>query len=110
MLCLTWQIRKTKPIHGELPVLQPLPLTHFLDEKECFSQKQQRQPSLQTYLNNSFQLFTDTLMSKFQDLISKIAEKRPSRTKAKNLGKTLRKGSDRAGSEPFSESETQHKK
>ena len=26
-------------------------------------------------------------MSKFQDLISKIAEKRPSRTKAKNLGK-----------------------
>ena len=49
-------------------------------------------------------------MSKFQDLISKIAEKRPSRTKAKNLGKTLRKGRDRAGYEPFSESETQHKK
>ena len=68
---------------GDLSVLQPLPPTHFASEKASSSQKQQRQPDLQTCLNINFQLFTDTLMSKFEDLTSKIAEKLPSRAKAK---------------------------
>ena len=74
---------------GELPVLQPLPPTHFVNEKTCSSQKQQEQPDLQTCLNNSFQLFADTVMSKFENLTDKIVEKSPSRAKAK--GKRLRK-------------------
>ena len=92
---------------GELPVLQPLPPTHFVNEKTCSSQKQQEQPDLQACLNNSFQLFADTLMSKFENLTNKIVEKSPSRAKAK--GKRLRKGiqSDdgKASSEPSSDSE-----
>ena len=32
---------------GELPVLQPLPPTHFVNEKTCSSQTQQEQPDLQ---------------------------------------------------------------
>ena len=92
---------------GELPVLQPLPPTHFVNEKTCSSQKQQEQPDLQACLNNSFQLFADTLMSKFENLTNKIVEQSPSRAKAK--GKRLRKGrqSDdgKASSEPSSDSE-----
>ena len=75
---------------GDLPVLQPLPPTHFVKEKACSSQKQQEQPDLQTCSNNSFQLFADTLISKFENLTSKIVEKSPSRTKANR--KKLRKG------------------
>ena len=75
---------------GELPELQPLPPTHFVNEKTCSSQKQQEQPDLQTCLNNSFQLFVDTLMSKFENLTNKIVEKSPSRAKAKR--KRRRKG------------------
>ena len=62
---------------GDLPVLQPLPSTHFGDEKACSSQKQQEQSDLQTCLNNSFQLFVDTLMSKFENLTNQIVEKKP---------------------------------
>ena len=62
---------------GDLPVLQPLPSTHFGDEKACSSQKQQEQSDLQTCLNNSFQLFVDTLMSKFENLTNQIVEKSP---------------------------------
>ena len=41
--------------HSEdLPELQPLPITHFVNEKACSSQKQQEQPGLQKSLNNSF--------------------------------------------------------
>ena len=61
---------------GDLPVLQPLPPTHFGDEKAYSSQKQQ-EPDLQTCLNNSFQLFVDTLMSKFENLTNQIVEKSP---------------------------------
>ena len=33
--------------HSEdLPELQPLPITHFVNEKACSSQKQQEQPPL----------------------------------------------------------------
>ena len=53
---------------GDSPVLQPLLPSHFINEKACSSQKQQEQPDLQTCLNNSFQLFADTLMSKFENL------------------------------------------
>ena len=67
---------------GSLPVLQPLPPTHFVNEKVCSSPKQQEQTDLQTCLNNSSQLFSDTLTSKFEDLTSKIVEKGPSRSKA----------------------------
>ena len=92
---------------GELPVLQPLPPTHFVNEKTCSSQKQQEQPDLQACLNNSFQLFADTLMSKFENLTNKIVEKSLSRTKTK--GKRLRKSrqSDdgKASSEASSDSE-----
>ena len=91
----------------DLPVLQPLPPIHFVNEKACSSQKQQEQPDLQTCLNNSFQLFADTLMSKFENLTNKIVEKSPSRTKTK--GKRLRKSrqSDdgKASSEASSDSE-----
>ena len=41
----------------DLPVLQPLPPTHVVNEKACSSQKQQEQPDLQRCLNNSFQLY-----------------------------------------------------
>ena len=51
---------ENKTNSGDLPVLQPLPPTHFVNEKTCSSQKQHEQPDLQTCLNNSFQLFTDT--------------------------------------------------
>ena len=92
---------------GDLPVLQPLPPIHFVNEKACSSQKQQEQPDLQTCLNNSFQLFADTLMSKFENLINKIVEKSPSRAKTK--GKKLRKGTQsddgKASSEASSDSE-----
>ena len=94
---------------GDLPVLQPLPPTHFVNEKACSSQKQQEQSDLQKCLNNTFQLFADTLTSKFKNLTSKIVEKSPSRAKANR--KTLRKGrqSDvkRASSEPSSDSESE---
>ena len=70
-------------IPGDLPVLQTLPPTHFVNEKVCSSQKQQKQPDLQTCLNNSFQLFADTLMSKFDNLTNKVVEKSLSRAKAK---------------------------
>ena len=59
-----------------VPVLQPLPPTHFVNEKACSSQKQQQQPDLQTCLNYSFQLLADTLMSKLEDLTSKIEKKK----------------------------------
>ena len=75
---------------GKLPVLQPLPPTHFVNEKACSGKKQQEQPDLQPCLNNTFQVFADTHMSKFENLTSKIVEKCPSRAKAK--GKRLRKG------------------
>ena len=40
---------------GNLPVLQPLPPTHFFNGKAYSSQKkQQQQHNLQTCLNNSF--------------------------------------------------------
>ena len=74
---------------GNLPVLQPLPPTHFVNEKMFSSQKQQEKPDLQTCLNNSFQLFADTLTSKFEDLTNKIVEKNPPepRLKGRGLGK-----------------------
>ena len=61
----------------------------FSNEKACSNQKQKQQPDLQTCLNNSFQLFAVTLMSKFEDLICKIVEKSPCRDKVK--GKRLSK-------------------
>ena len=75
---------------GDLLVLQPLPPTYFVSEKACSRQKQQEQPDLQTCLNNSFQLFAVTLMSKFENLTGIIVEKSSSRIKAKR--KILRKG------------------
>ena len=88
---------------GDLPVLQPLPPTHFVNEKAYSSQNQQEQPDLQTCLNNNCQFFADTLMSKFQNLTSKIVEKSSSRVKAK--GNRLRKGrksdDERESSEPY---------
>ena len=94
---------------SNVPVLQPLPPTLFVNEKVCSSQKQQQQPGLQTCLNNSFQLLADTFMSKFEDLTSKIAEKSPSTAKAKE--KRLRRGGqsddERASSEPSSKSESE---
>ena len=94
---------------GDLPVLQPLPPTHFVNEKACSSQKEQEQPDLQTCLNNSFQLFADTLMSKFENLTSKIVEKSPSRAKAnmKRLRKGRKSDNKRASSEPSSNSESE---
>ena len=93
---------------GDLPVLQPLPPTHFVNEKACSSQNLQEQPDLQTCLNNSFQLFADTLMSKIENLTSIVVEKSPSRAKANR--KRLRKGrqsdDERASSEPSSDSES----
>ena len=77
-------------IHSDdLPVLQSLPPTNFVNEKACPGQKQQEQPDLQTCLNKSLQLFEDILMSKLENLTSKIVEKGPSR--AKPEGKRFRK-------------------
>ena len=87
---------------GDLPVLQPLPPIHFVNEKACSSQKQQEQPDLQTCLNSSFQLFADTLISKFENLTSKIVEKSSSRAKAnrKRLRKGRKSDNKRASSKP----------
>ena len=74
---------------GNLPGLQPLPATQFVNEKVCSSQKQQQQPDLQTCLNNSFQLFANTLMSKLQDLTTTVVEEIPSKAKTKR-GRNLR--------------------
>ena len=71
---------------GHLPLLQPLPPTHFVNKKSCSSQKQRQQRDLKTYLNDNSQLFPDTLLSKFEDLTRKIVEKYPSRTKPKRKG------------------------
>ena len=91
---------------GNLPVLQPVLPTHFINEKTCSSQKRLEQSDLRTCLNNSFQHFADTLMSKFENLTNKTVEKSPSRAKAK--GKKLRKGRQsedgKAGSVPSSDS------
>ena len=96
-----------KPIKASYQYYNPFPPTHFVNEKTCSSQKQQEQPNLQACLNNSFQLFADTLLSKFENLTNNIVEQSPSRAKAK--GKRLRKGrqSDdgKASSEPSSDSE-----
>ena len=59
---------------GDLPVLQPLPPTQFVNEKPCSSQKQQEQADLQTFLNNSFQLFEDILISKFENLTTSTSD------------------------------------
>ena len=82
----TWQTQKMKP---DLPVLQQIPLTQFVNEKVCSSQKQEEQHDLQTCLNNSFQLFTATLMSKFENLTNKVAEKviHEPRLNGRGLGK-----------------------
>ena len=86
-------------------------LPHILSKKRSSQKQQQQQPDLQTCLNNSFQLFADTLMSKVDDITSKIAEKSPSRAKAKAQGNRLRKGrqsdDERASSESLSESESE---
>ena len=101
---------ENKTHSGELPILQPLPPTHhYVREKTYPSQKQQEQPGLQTSLNNSFQLFANTLMSKFENLTSKIVQKSPSTEKAK--GKRLTKGrqsddDEKASPEPSSDSES----
>ena len=58
-----------------LPLIQPLSFTYFVNEKASSIQKQLEQPDLQKCLNNSFQLFADTLMCKFESLTSKIVEK-----------------------------------
>ena len=93
----------------DLTVLQPLPTTYFVNEKACSSQKQQKQLDLQTCLNNTFQHLVDTLMSKFENLTSKIVEKIPSRAKAKEkrLGKGRQSDDGRASSESSSDSESE---
>ena len=68
---------------GDLPVLLPLSSTQFFNEKACCSQKQQKQADLKTCVNKSFQLFGDILMSKLENITSKIVEKSPSKAKAK---------------------------
>ena len=95
---------------GDLPIWQPLPPTLFVNEKACPRQKQQEQPDLQTRIINSFQLFAYTLISKFENLSSKLVEKSPSRAKAK--GKRLRKvrqsdDDGKASSEPSPDSENE---
>ena len=94
-------MQKIKPIQATYQYYN-----HFLASS---SQKQQQQPDLQTGLNNSYQLFSYTIMFKFEDLTNKIAEKSPS--KAMATGKTLRKGRPfdamRASSETSSESESE---
>ena len=101
---------ENKTHSGELPILQPLPPTHFVNEKACPSQKQQEQPDLQTCLNNSFQLFADTMMSKFENLTSKIVGKGPSSAKAKEkrLRKCRQSDNDvKASLKPSSDSESE---
>ena len=95
---------------GNLSVLQPLPPTHFVNEKVCPRQKQQQQqPDLQTCLNNSFQLLADTIMSKLENLTGKIGEKRPCRVKAevKRLRKSRQSDDEGASSLPPPESESE---
>ena len=55
----------------------------------CSSQKQEEQQDLQTCLNNSFQLFTATLISKFENLTNKVVEKvlHEPRLNGRGLGK-----------------------
>ena len=76
-------------------------------KKKCSNQKQQEQPDLQACLDYSFQLFADTLMSKFENLANKIVEKSPTRAKAKEkrLMKGRKSDDGKASSEPSSVSE-----
>ena len=74
---------ENKTHSGGLPILQPLLRIYFANEKASSSQKQQQHPDLQTYLIKSFQLFADTLKSRFEDLTNKIVEKSASRARAK---------------------------
>ena len=92
-----------------LLVLQPLLPTHFVNEIACSSQKQQQYHDLETCLNNSFHLFADTLMPKFENLTSKIVEKSTSRVKAtwKRLRKDRLSDDEEASPEPPSESESE---
>ena len=90
-------MQKIKPIQGSYQYYNHF-FPHTLSMK-----KQEEEPDLQTCLNNSFQLFADTPMSKFENLTSKIVENSPSRAKAK--GKRLRRGrqsddDEKASSEP----------
>ena len=103
---------KNETHSGNLPVLQPLPPTHFVNEKACYSQKQQQQSDLQTLLKNSLQLCANTIMSKFEDLNNKVIGKSPSRAEAKQKRlKKGRKSDDKRGrSEPSSESESKLQK
>ena len=67
---------------GEILKLQPLFPIPFSNEKAGSNQQQQQQPDLQACLTRSFQLFTDSITSMFEDFTSKIGEKSPSRAKA----------------------------
>ena len=80
---------ENKTHSSNLPVFQPLPSTHIVNVKACFSQKQQKQPDLQTCLNNSFKLFSGYTYVQVWEISSKIVEKSPARSKGK--GKTLRR-------------------
>ena len=95
---------------GILPVLQPLPATHFVNEKACSSQKQQEQTDLQSCLNYSFQPFANTLMSKFENLTNKIVEKSLSRAKTnrKRLREVKQPDNRREGSELSSKNVTKN--
>ena len=87
---------------GNLRLLQPLSLTHILSmEKHALVKSSY---DIQTYLNNSSQLFADTLLSKFEDLTSKIVEKSPSRPKAKEkrCSKSRQSDDEKGSSEPSS--------
>ena len=90
-------MHKIKPIQASYQYYNHF-FPHTLSMK-----KQEEELDLQTCLNNSFQLFADTLMSKFENVTSKIVENSPSRAKAK--GKRLRRGrqsddDEKASSEP----------
>ena len=66
---------KNQTHSGKLSILQTFSPTRFVNEKASFSQQQQQQPDLRTCLNNSFEHCVDSIMSKFEDLNSKIAGK-----------------------------------
>ena len=103
-------MQKIKPIQASYQYYNHF-LPHTLSmKKACPSQKQQEQPDLQTCLNNSFQLFADTMMSKFENLTSKIVGKGPSSAKAKEkrLRKCRQSDNDvKASLKPSSDSESE---
>ena len=86
----TWQMYKMKPIQATYQYYNHF-LPHILSMKKYALVKSSNNNLIYKHaVNNSFQLFANTLMSKLQDLTTTVIEEIPSKVKTKK-GRNLRK-------------------